>query len=243
MREPVTTIAEQLAQWETPFVELDIFGTRDPERIFATIDGFVRAALQASIAGYLFQATSISSVHGVVLDDGREVVVKAKPPATTHPDLPFDRSSLEAIVVAQRMLHAAGFPCPLPVAGPLPLGSGLATIETYLPPADPAPRSMLARGLVEHMRLLTHRPVALQRYRLPRDRVFPQPHSKLFQPDEAATGWVQGLASRARAIAEAEPSPLVLGHADWRVEHVQARGDQIVATYDWDWPSCRRSGS
>ncbi|MEO8705278.1 MAG: hypothetical protein ABI867_34870 [Kofleriaceae bacterium] len=35
-------------------------------------------------------------------------------------------------------------------------------------------------------------------------------------------------------IFAAEPSPLVLAHGDWRVEHVKARGDRIVATYDWD---------
>jgi hypothetical protein len=234
VRDAVAVIAEQLAQWETPFVELDIFGTGDPERIFAAVDAFVRSTLHASIAGYLFQTTSISSVHGVGLDDGREVVVKAKPPAATNPGLPLDRASLEAIVAAQRTLHAAGFPCPEPLVGPLPLGAGLATIETYLPPADPAPRSVLARGLVEHMRLLEHRPVALQRFALPRDRVFAQPHSKLFQPSEADTAWVRDLARRAREIAEAEPSPLVLAHCDWRVEHVKARGDRIVATYDWD---------
>jgi hypothetical protein len=154
MRDAVAVIAEQLAQWETPFVEFDIFATGDPERIFAAVDAFVRSTLHASIAGYLFQTTSISSVHGVGLDDGREVVVKAKPPAATNPGLPLDRASLEAIVAAQRTLHTAGFPCPQPLVGPSPLGAGLATIETYLPPADPAPRSVLARGLVEHMQLL-----------------------------------------------------------------------------------------
>lgn len=119
MRDAVAVIAEQLAQWETPFVELDIFGTGDPERIFAAVDAFVRSTLHASIAGYLFQTTSISSVHGVGLDDGREVVVKAKPPAATNPGLPLDRASLEAIVAAQRTLHAAGFPCPQPLIGPI----------------------------------------------------------------------------------------------------------------------------
>jgi len=233
MREPVTVIAEQLAQWETPFVEHDIFGTGDPERIFATIDRFARRELGAPIAGYLFQTTSISSVHGVVLDDGRELVIKAKPAATTNPDLPLDRASLEAIVAAQRTLHAAGFPCPQPILGPISLGTGLATVETYLAPGDRPSRPTLARGLAEHMRLLTERPAALHST-LPADRVFPQPHSKLFQPSEADTVWVRDLARRARAIAEAEPSPIVLGHCDWRVEHVHVRGDQIVATYDWD---------
>jgi hypothetical protein len=234
MRDAVVVIAEQLAQWETPFVELDIFGTRDPERIFAVIEAFVRSTLGAPIAGYLFQATSISSVHGVVLGDGREVVVKAKPPAASNPELPLDRASLEAIVAAQRALHASGFPCPCPLLGPVPFGAGLATVETYLPTGDPAPRSMLARGLVAHMRLLTDRPAALRRFALPRDRVFAQPHSKLFEPSEIDTSWVRDLGSRARAIAEAEPSQLVFAHCDWRVEHVKTRGDQIVATYDWD---------
>jgi hypothetical protein len=234
MRDAVAVIAEHLAAWETPFVELDIFGTADPSEILAAIDGFVRGTMRASIAGYLFQATSISSVHGVVLDDGREVVVKAKPPASTNPDLPLDRAALEAIAAAQRALHASGFPCPQPLVGPSPLGAGLATIETYLPPADPAPRPVLARGLVDQMQLLVERPSALQRFTLPPDRVFAQPHSKLFRPSEADTAWVRELARRARMIAEAEPSPLVLAHADWRVEHVHVRGDRIVATYDWD---------
>ncbi len=234
MRDAVAVIAEQLAQWETPFVEPDIFATGDPERIFAAVDAFVRRTLHASIAGYLFQATSISSVHGVALDDGREVVVKAKPPAATNPGLPLDRASLEAIVAAQRTLHAAGFPCPRPLVGPLPLGAGLATIETYLPPADPAPR-WCSRGASSstcscssiaplHCSASHCRAIVCSRNR----------DSKLFQPSEADTAWVRDVASRARAIAEAEPSRLVLAHGDWRVEHVKARGDQIVATYDWD---------
>jgi hypothetical protein len=48
------------------------------------------------------------------------------------------------------------------------------------------------------MQLLNDRPVALHRFALPRDRVFPQPHSKLFQPSEADTARVRDLASRAR---------------------------------------------
>jgi len=233
MRDAVTVIAEHLANWETPFVERDVFGCVEPERIAGMIDAFVRAELGASVAGYLFQTASVSSVHGIVLDDGREIVIKAKPPAGTNPDLPFDRASLEAIFAAQRHLHAAGFPCPQPLHGPVPLGHGLATVETYLAPGDPASRAVMARGLVEHMRLLEamHAP-ALRHFALPRDRLFPQPHSKLFHPTDEP--WVCELATRARAIAEAEPSPLHLGHCDWRVEHVKVRGEAIVATYDWD---------
>jgi hypothetical protein len=233
MRDAVTVIAEHLAGWETPFVERDIFGCVDPEHIAAAIDAFVKKELGAGVAGYLFQVTSVSSVHGIVLDDGREIVIKAKPPAETNPDLPLDRASLEAIVAAQHHLAAAGFACPRPLLGPVPLGNGLATVETYLAPGEPATREALARGLVEHMRLLEgmHAP-ALRHFET--DQLFPQPHSKLFQPSEAATVWVRDLARRARAIAEAEPSPVQLGHCDWRIEHVRVRDGAIVATYDWD---------
>lgn len=65
MRDAVAVIAEHLAAWETPFVELDIFGTADPDQILAAIDDFVRSTMRASIAGYLFQSTSISTVHGL----------------------------------------------------------------------------------------------------------------------------------------------------------------------------------
>jgi hypothetical protein len=241
MRDAVTVIAEQVATWDTPFVERDVFGTVDPERIAGAIDAFTRAHLGASVAGYLFQTTSVSSVHGVVLEDGREIVIKAKPPVETNLDLPFDRGSLEAIVAVQRRLVAAGFACPRPIVGPVSLGHGLATVETYLAPGerrdprDPATRAVIARGLFEHMRLLDPAMApALRHFDLPADRLFPQPHSKLFEPSEPDTVWVREFARRARDLAEAEPGPLRLGHCDWRIEHVQLRGDQIVATYDWD---------
>jgi hypothetical protein len=239
VRDAVTVIAEQLATWDTPFVERDVFGTVDPERIAAAIDAFARAHLGASVAGYLFQIASVSSVHGVVLDNGREVVIKAKPAAETNRDLPFDCASLEAIVAAQRRLADTGFPCPRPLVGPEPLGLGLATAETYLArgerrdPRDPATRALLARGLFEHMQMLDPELAPALR-RAPTERLFPQPHSKLFEPSEPDTVWVRELAQRARDIAEAEPGRLRLGHCDWRIEHVQLRGDQIVATYDWD---------
>ena len=244
VRDPATVIQEQLAEWETPFVELDVFGTTDAARIAGAIDRFTREHLGARLTGYLFQAASVSSTHGVQLDDGRRVVIKVKPPPETNPDLPLDRTSLEAIVAAQRHLAAAGYPCPAPITGPVPLARGLATVETYLPPGeardahDARVRDLLAIGLHDHMTILEPLvPTArLGHFQLPPDRLFPQPHNKLFHPSDAPedTGWVRDLARRARDRAEGTPSRPRLGHCDWRVEHVRFRGDAIVATYDWD---------
>ncbi|HEY1693180.1 MAG TPA: hypothetical protein VGG39_13525 [Polyangiaceae bacterium] len=244
VRDPVVVIREHLATWDTPFVELDVFGTDDPRAIAAAVDEFARAQLGAGVAGYLLQVASISSTHCVELDDGRRLVIKVKPPAETNPSLPLDRASLEAITQAQSHLAASGFPCPMPVLGPTPLARGLATVERYMADGehrdahDPVVRRLLAEGLAEHMAILEPLVAtsALSHFQMPPGRLFPHPHSRLFHPSDAVddTGCVQDLARRARAIAESIASPPCLGHCDWRTEHVRFDGDRIVATYDWD---------
>jgi hypothetical protein len=56
----------------------------------------------------LFNIAHLSIVAGLRLADGREVVVKVRPPA--------DR--IQGCVHVQRHLWKAGFPCPEPLVGP-----------------------------------------------------------------------------------------------------------------------------
>src|SRR5580704_6002352 len=100
-------IAEYLAEWGQPFVELAIFGTADAAVIAAEVDAFCRAHLGAGVAGALFVASSIGNVHGLVLDDGRRVVLKAH-----QPDV--DREKLRAVQRVTLHLAEAGFPAPRP---------------------------------------------------------------------------------------------------------------------------------
>src|SRR5919109_3353558 len=79
--------------------------------------------LGAKPTGVLFEATHLSVVTGLRLTDGREVVVKARPPA--------DR--IQGCVYAHRHLWAVGFPCPELLAGPTPLGALTATAEAFVP--------------------------------------------------------------------------------------------------------------
>lgn len=241
-RDPVAVVGASLAGWDTPFVELDVFATADPARIVAHVDEFVRRHLGSGVAGYLLCTASVGSTHAVELTDGRRVVVKARPPARTNPDLPLDRPALERVVAAQRHLVERGYPCPAPLLGPRPLVRGLATVEAWLddgaqPDAhDPHVRRLVAAELRRHIELLRDLPGPAPRARpgAPRGRLFPRPHSKLFTPSEPDTAWVRDLARRARAVAEAIPSPPVLAHCDWRVEHLRLAGERLVASYDWD---------
>jgi hypothetical protein len=145
---------------------------------------------------------------------------------------------LQQIVAVQRHLAAAGYPCPEPLLGPVPLGHGLATVEAFMGEGERRhdARRWLARGLAEHMAILDPllQAIRVQHFAAPPERLFPQPHGKLFRPSEPDTIWVRELAARARQTAESIASPLRLGHCDWRVEHVRFEGDRIVATYDWD---------
>lgn len=231
-------IAADLATWapHPAHVELAIFGTDDARAIATLLDELCRAALGAPIAGARFYGSSIGSVAGVVVADGREVVVKSHQPATSAAQL------RELIRVRA---HLGGLGSPTVLAGPAPIGRGHAVIEVlvdrgaWADPHDPAVRRMLARGLhaiVDACRPLaaasTLEPMLLGT--LPPDRLWPTPHSKLFDFEATAAGaaWIDEVAAAAREVPRA--GELVLGHADWRAEHVRIADGAIAVAYDWD---------
>jgi len=241
--DPIAVIQAAIDDWESPIVELDIFGTGRADEILAVMDEFCRQHLGSGIASYLFQKSSIGSAHGVRLRDGRKVVVKARLPASANRGLNSDASSLTAVCRVIGWLHKRGYPCAPPIAGPAPLGAGLATVEGFLEGGhrvdglDPKYRKAMAVGLSELVETLRSMDVDTSCLRpfFGGKTLYPQPHSKLFDFEKTAAGaeWIDAFAARARALEEHTGLP-VLGHGDWRVEHVLFDGDEIVATYDWD---------
>ncbi len=236
MRPLADLIAAELATWSTPHVELAIYGTAEAGAIAAALEELCGAALGARVIGARFYGSSIGSVAGVVLEDGREVVVKAHQPGTSA-------AQLRELVRVRARLGAVGSPAVL--AGPRPLGAGHAVIEAlvdtgaWADPHEPAVRRALARGL--HAVVEAARPLAadstlapMMLAAVPPDRLWPVPHSKLFAFEATArgAGWIDEVAAAAR-----EPRPageLVIGHTDWRAEHVRLAGDAIAVAYDWD---------
>jgi hypothetical protein len=108
---------------------------------------------------------------------------------------------------------------------------------------EPECRKTIAAGLAELIDLLRsfQGDLACLKHFRRGDSLYPQPHSKLFNFNETAEGaeWIDEFARRARRI-ESHNGPAVLGHADWRAEHLRFEDSRIVATYDWDslaaWP-------
>lgn len=232
----VGVIAEYLdAQPPGPSVTATIHGTLEPDLVARQIT-HVLSALGSSepITDCLFHVASVGSVTGVVLADGRRLVVKAYQPS-------WRSDFLRGVLMTQDRLWRAGVPCGRPVGGPIRCGRGLATVETYL--ADPGQpdafgddeRTTSAEGLaliVERAgfddRLALH-PL------LPRsDSLYPPPHSPLFDFEATKEGaeWIDGLASLAKVNGPS--GRRVIAHTDWSARNVRLGIGGIRAVFDLD---------
>ena len=239
----ILTIRKDIETWGTPFVELDCYGTDNAEQIAALIDDFCRNQLRSAIRGYYFYQSSVGSTHGLQLEDGRDIVIKVHPPADVNPHLLNDQRSLDTVFQVTCWLAGQRYPCPKPILGPSPLGKGLATVDQFLERGDygngfePECRKTIAVGFAELIDRLRSFPGDASRLKhfWRGDTLYPQPHSKLFDFEKTAPGaeWIDDFARRARQAGNRE-GQLLLGHADWRVEHLRFEDGKIVASYDWD---------
>jgi hypothetical protein len=239
-----SAIAAHLRDWEPspPFVELAIFETSDPQRIAQKLNVFCEEVLGAHVVRGLFYQSSIGSVTGVALSDARSVVIKAHQP---------ERSREHLTEIARVQNHLAEFDlfAPRLIAGPVPLARGLAMVEpfTNIGTTADAHRPEIRRALARSLRsivttcesLVSSTSLGPTLFSFANGSLWPTPHSKLF--DFAATGhgaeWIDEIAMRART--KMRPTGVrVIGHSDWRQEHVRFIGDAPVAGFDWDSLCC-----
>ena len=219
-------------------VEEAIFGSTDPETIARLIDDAARRQMGVAVEGGLFSAASSGCVLGLRLADGRSVVLKAYQPR-------WELTFLRAVQRVQRAVAQRGFPCPTPMAEPVAIGAGWATIESLLP--DPGPRLFLDDGSLELssaglVRLIdaaarsAHDDLELHPFRIAHGDLYPTPHSPIF--DLASTGqgaeWIDEWARRAWSQRDEAPLPLVVAHLDWSARNVRMDPTGLVAVYDWD---------
>jgi hypothetical protein len=237
-------IAAHLANLKKAHVDLAIHGTDDPQQIAAAIDALCREALGSGVAEGLFYATSMGAVAGVALADGRRVVVKGY-----QPESPL--AFLREIVRLRNRLRESGVAAPAVLAGPTPFGRGHAIIEAFLDAGriedthEPPFRRALAQGfhdLVQAARpLATNEALFTWRELRKGGRLWRPPPRRIdFEASTAGAEYIEevGRAATALVAANLEAGDLVIGHADWRAEHVRfvTGGDdiRIAAIYDWD---------
>src|SRR5919106_5312188 len=186
----------------------------------------------------LFEVAHLSVVAGLRLTDGREVVVKARPPA--------DR--IRGCVHVQRHLWAAGFPCPEPLAGPAPMGVLTATAEAFvsggmsLEPGPDSPR-LFAEALAELIRLAPSvaavptlaPPPAWVWWDHDQPGTWPLPDDRdtdLNAHPEPA--WLDDVGRRVRRRLQQCQAPPVVGHADWEAPNLWWIDRHLHVVHDWD---------
>jgi hypothetical protein len=233
-------IDAHLREWapHPTHVELAIFETDKADVIARTIDQFCIEQLGEPVAGGLFHQSSIGSVTGVTLCDRRAVVIKAH-----QPERP--RKFLSEIVRIESFLFERKLFAPQVLAGPSSLGHGLAIVERFAEvggPADahdPDIRRALARALHTIVRACGDlvATTSLEPSPLPSSYpdLWPKPHSKLFDFERTKNNaiWIDEIA----AVARERTTPAgerVIGHSDWRQEHVWFVGHEPVVAFDWD---------
>jgi len=230
-------IHRSIHAWPGPSVESVVFGTEDIGAIVAAIEGLCVGALAGGIEECLFYRAMVGCVVGVRLTTGIRRVIKAYQPR-------WSPTFLEGVCRIQRHLAEDGFPCPTPVAGPVPLGGGWATVEEYLP--DPgqaaleeAMLTVSASGLADQIGRCRDQDggsLAGHPLRAVAGRLYPEPHSPLFDFEATAQGasWIDELAEAGKELRDAHQGQPVIAHTDWSARNVRLGRDRVLAVYDWD---------
>lgn len=189
-------------------------------------------------ADEIFRSGYLSSVIGLRLADGREIVVKVRPSSPR----------IAACVEVQRRMFQAGYPCPRPLTGATPFGDDIATAEAYVPGGAMLPSAdQAAQAFAEAFaRLITQapRPVEVPALDPPpswaawnhaENGLWPRPEDPDVNLSEVAgPQWIDDAGRQARDRLRAGGSEAVIGHCDWLASNLRWSGDALLVVHDWD---------
>ena len=206
--------------------------------IAADLAGWCVRWLGARPVRTLFDTRKISTVFGLRLSDGREVVVKLRPP----------QERLVACAMVQRHLWTSGFPCAEPLAGPAPLGDQVATAESYISGGAPLTRDAdaparyamalarqvaLAKEIAEGIPTLEPPPYWARWDHELAATWPPDPNVDLNVP--AGPPELDAVGERARArLLRPNRLPIVIGHCDWESQNLDWQDGVLAIAHDWD---------
>ena len=224
---------------DNPAFTRSILGTADPEEITGRLDTFCESHLESKLDGIFFCELSVGAAFGLHLKDGRRVFLKAH-------KLEWSAAFLEAVRRVQGHLFKRGFPCPRPLAGPAPLGPGLATAEEFVDEgehADPH-ESDVRRTMAKTLARLVELAGEVQDVRgldlgwnwPEEDKLWPKPHNVLFDFKATAEGaeWIDEIAVEAKKLMDGFDGTVVVGHTDWSVDQMRFKKGEVSVVYDWD---------
>lgn len=194
--------------------------------------------LGSPVATVLFEAGHLSTVVGVELADGRQVVVKVRP----------WEPRLQACDAVHRHLWGLGFPCPRPLAELTRVAGEAVSAEALVPGGDELPSgggtAELFARLLARLVAAAPPPESLASLDPPAPWLWgDHPGTALWpRADDtdadlnAATepAWLDEMAAAVRARLRASALPAVVGHGDWRRSNLRWSGPHPMVVHDWD---------
>jgi hypothetical protein len=186
----------------------------------------------------LLRSGHLSTVVGVRLADGREVVVKVRP----------DSPRIAACVEVQGHMFRAGYPCPRPLTGAVRFGSDVATAEAFVPGGAVLPSAdraavAFAEAFACLIRLAPRVAEAATLDPAPSwaawnhggDGLWPCSEDGEVDLNEVAGAeWIDEAGRRALDRLQAGDSEAVIGHCDWLAGNLRWSGDRLMVVHDWD---------
>ncbi|MDQ2847833.1 MAG: aminoglycoside phosphotransferase family protein [Actinomycetota bacterium] len=190
----------------------------------------------------LFEAGFLSTVTGLRLRDGREIVIKVRP----------NMSRLAGCAAVHRALWRAGFPCPAPLVDLQPIGELAVSAEVLVAIENQPP----VEDLAVHSAAALARLIALAPQSTSVPSLAPSPSWTGWdhgEPDLWPTSeeldvdlnaydeprWFARVASALRDSLRASAGTLVIGHGDWHPENLRWRDACLTAVFDWDSAICQ----
>jgi Phosphotransferase enzyme family len=195
------------------------------------------ANLGAEPADVLFQQRQVSTVFGLRLAGGTDVVVKAR----------ADDGRAVSCVTAQAQLAGRGFPCARPLTPVVGVGSLAVHAEEFRPGGEvlvgDSPEvavrcaGLFARLMAELADVtvappLPNPPWVRWDHTDPGD--WPAVDYLANRTHSPVPGYLTDTAVRARARLLSAGLPSVLGHADFEAQNLRWHGREIWAVHDWD---------
>lgn len=185
----------------------------------------------------LFELRQVSTVFGLRLAGGRDVVVKARQ----------DDGRVASCVAAQARLAERGFPCARPLTPAVGVGALAVHAEDFRPGgevlhgASPAVAARYAEAFARLMAELADVTVAPPLPNPPWVRwdhtdsgVWPAIDCLDNRDQSVVPAFVVDTAERARGRILTAGLPCVLGHADFEAQNLRWHGQQVWAVHDWD---------
>ncbi|SDG11735.1 Phosphotransferase enzyme family protein [Lentzea fradiae] len=179
-------------------------------------------------AEVFYSRTSLSSVHGVRLADGREVYVKARE----------DDGRAHSCLTAQAVLAERGFPCPRPITPIVRVGGLAVHAEAAIPGGEmllgstPSAARRYAEVFARLMAALAEVHVGPP---LPNPRWSRWDHTD--QGPWPSIGFLDARDQSERLLATR--LPVVLGHLDFEAQNLRWHDGEVLAVHDWDSLGCQ----